>query len=126
MLEQITLTEKYKSWVDEVSCSCTFYSLVPLCLQYIGPTKSKYSARNISPKKPNLNQKLHTFTCEFFLQISELFGGMEVCGVSVVVGKDGREYIIKASDSTFALMGDTQEDDRRQIADLVTQRMQVT
>ncbi|TMW43299.1 hypothetical protein DOY81_011621, partial [Sarcophaga bullata] len=73
MLEQITLTEKYKSWVDE---------------------------------------------------ISELFGGMEVCGVSVVVGKDGREYIIKASDSTFALMGDSQEDDRRQIADLVTQRMQ--
>lgn len=50
---------------------------------------------------------------------------MEVCGVSVVVGKDGREYIIKASDSTFALMGDTQEEDRRQIADLVTARMQV-
>ncbi|XP_037823401.1 synapsin-like, partial [Lucilia sericata] len=73
MLEQITLTEKYKTWVDE---------------------------------------------------ISELFGGMEVCGVSVVVGKDGREYIIKASDSTFALMGDSQEDDRRQIADLVTSRMQ--
>lgn len=64
--------------------------------------------------------------CFLSLQISELFGGMEVCGVSVVVGKDGREYIIKASDSTFALMGDSQEDDRRQIADLVTSRMQVT
>ncbi|BFF90928.1 synapsin [Drosophila madeirensis] len=73
MLEQITLTEKYKSWVDE---------------------------------------------------ISELFGGMEVCGVSVVVAKDGREYIISACDSTFALIGDSQEDDRRQIADLVSGRMQ--
>ncbi|KAL9899135.1 LOW QUALITY PROTEIN: synapsin [Glossina fuscipes fuscipes] len=73
MLEQITLTDKYKSWVDEVS---------------------------------------------------EMFGGMEVCGLSLVVGRDGREHIIKASDSTFALMGDTQEDDRRQIADLVTSRMQ--
>ncbi|KAH8267341.1 hypothetical protein KR018_011795, partial [Drosophila ironensis] len=73
MLEQITLTEKYKSWVDE---------------------------------------------------ISELFGGMEVCGLSVVVGKDGREYIISACDSTFALIGDTQEEDRRQIADLVSGRMQ--
>ncbi|KAH8330773.1 hypothetical protein KR067_007329, partial [Drosophila pandora] len=73
MLEQITLTEKYKSWVDE---------------------------------------------------ISELFGGMEVCGLSVVVAKDGREYIISACDSTFALIGDTQEEDRRQIADLVSGRMQ--
>nr|XP_032288902.1 synapsin isoform X1 [Drosophila virilis] len=73
MLEQITLTEKYKTWVDE---------------------------------------------------ISELFGGMEVCGVSVVVGKDGREYIISACDSTFALIGDSQEEDRRQIADLVSGRMQ--
>ncbi|EDV93096.1 GH19116 [Drosophila grimshawi] len=73
MLEQITLTEKYKSWVDE---------------------------------------------------ISELFGGLEVCGVSVVVGKDGREYIISACDSTFALIGDSQEEDRRQIAELVSGRMQ--
>lgn len=46
--------------------------------------------------------------------------------MSVVVGKDGREHIIKASDSTFALMGDSQEDDRRQIADLVSARMQVS
>ncbi|ALC47042.1 Syn [Drosophila busckii] len=73
MLEQITLTEKYKTWVDE---------------------------------------------------ISELFGGMEVCGVSVVVAKDGREHIISACDSTFALIGDSQEEDRRQIADLVSGRMQ--
>ncbi|KAL7731059.1 hypothetical protein ACLKA6_014273 [Drosophila palustris] len=73
MLEQITLTEKYKTWVDE---------------------------------------------------ISELFGGLEVCGVSVVVAKDGREYIISACDSTFALIGDSQEEDRRQIADLVSGRMQ--
>lgn len=51
---------------------------------------------------------------------------MEVCGVSVVVGKDGREYIISACDSTFALIGDSQEEDRRQIADLVSGRMQVS
>lgn len=60
----------------------------------------------------------------FIFQISELFGGMEVCGLSVLVGKDGREHIIRASDSTFPLMGDTQEDDRRFIADLVVSRMQ--
>lgn len=62
----------------------------------------------------------------FPLQVSELFGGMEVCAVSVVVGKDGREHIISACDSTFALIGDSQEEDRRQIADLVSGRMQVS
>lgn len=50
---------------------------------------------------------------------------MEVCGLSIVVAKDGREYILSACDSTLALMGDSQEDDRRHIADLVVTRMQV-
>lgn len=60
-----------------------------------------------------------------YFQISELFGGMEVCGLSIVVSKDGKEYILGATDSTLPLMGETQEDDRRHIADLVVTRMQV-
>jgi synapsin len=55
-----------------------------------------------------------------------LFGGMEICSLTVVVGKDGKEYILKASDSTFALIGDSQEEDRRTIADIVSSRMQVS
>ena len=51
---------------------------------------------------------------------------MEVCGLSIAVGKDGKEYILSACDSTLTLMGDTQEDDRRHIADLVVTRMQVS
>lgn len=58
-------------------------------------------------------------------QVSELFGGLEVCGLLVAASKDGKEYILKASDSTFPLMGDTQEEDRRNIAELVSGRMQV-
>lgn len=50
---------------------------------------------------------------------------MEICGLLVAAGKDGKEYILKASDSTFPLIGDSQEEDRRQIADLVVGRMQV-
>lgn len=50
---------------------------------------------------------------------------MEVCGLSIIVAKDGKEYILAATDSTLTLMGDTQEDDRRHIADLVVTRMQV-
>lgn len=56
--------------------------------------------------------------------MSELFGGMEICGLSVVVAKDGKEHILAAHDSTFALIGDTQEEDRRQVADIVASRMQ--
>lgn len=57
-------------------------------------------------------------------EVSELFGGMDVCGLSIAVGKDSREHILGASDSTVQLMGDSQEDDRRQIADLVSAKMQ--
>lgn len=49
---------------------------------------------------------------------------MEICGLSVVVAKDGKEHILAAHDSTFALIGDTQEEDRRQVADIVASRMQ--
>lgn len=58
-------------------------------------------------------------------ETSELFGGLEICALEIVVGKDGREHIIEVNDSALTLMGDTQEEDRRHIADLVTQRMQV-
>jgi hypothetical protein len=51
---------------------------------------------------------------------------MEICALSVIVAKDGKEYILKASDSTFALLGDSQEEDRRHIADIVSARMQVS
>ena len=44
----------------------------------------------------------------------------------MVVGKDGREYIIEVNDSALSLMGDSQEEDRRHIADLVVQKMQVS
>lgn len=47
-----------------------------------------------------------------------------MCGIAVIVSKEGKEFIISASDSTFPLMGDTQEEDRRHIADLVVGRMQ--
>lgn len=53
-----------------------------------------------------------------------MFGGLEVCGLSIAVGKDGRECILSASDSALSLMGDTQEEDRRHIADIVVTRMQ--
>ena len=60
-----------------------------------------------------------------FSQVAELFGGLEICSLAVLVGKDGKETILKASDCTFTLLGDTQEEDRRMVADIVSARMQV-
>ena len=57
--------------------------------------------------------------------VSQLFGGLDICAIELLVGKDGREYIIEVNDSALSLMGDSQEEDRRQIADLVTAKMQV-
>lgn len=57
-------------------------------------------------------------------EVSDLFGGLDICALEVVVGKDGKEFIIEVNDSALTLLGDSQEEDRRHIADLVVGRMQ--
>ncbi|KAF5278331.1 hypothetical protein FQA39_LY05820 [Lamprigera yunnana] len=57
-------------------------------------------------------------------EVSDLFGGLDICALEVVVGKDGKEFIIEVNDSALTLLGDSQEEDRRHIADLVVSRMQ--
>lgn len=54
---------------------------------------------------------------------SEMFGGLEICSVEAVVGKDGKEYILEVCGSTLTLLGESQEEDRRNISDLIVQRM---
>ena len=58
--------------------------------------------------------------------VAQLFGGLDICAIELLAGKDGKEYIIEVNDSALSLMGDSQEEDRRHIADLVTAKMQVT
>jgi len=57
-------------------------------------------------------------------QVSEIFGGLAICSLEAVVGKDGREVIIEVNDCALGLMGESQEEDRRLIADLVLQEME--
>ncbi|KAK5644941.1 hypothetical protein RI129_006241 [Pyrocoelia pectoralis] len=57
-------------------------------------------------------------------EVSDLFGGLDICALEVVVSKDGKEFIIEVNDSALTLLGDSQEEDRRHIADLVVSRMQ--
>ena len=72
MLEQLPMTEKYRSWIDAVS---------------------------------------------------DQFGGLDLCALEILVAKDGREFIIELNDCALPLLGDTQEEDRRLIAELVIHRM---
>ena len=60
------------------------------------------------------------------LQVSELFGGMGICSLEAVVGKDGKEYIIEINDCATTLLGESQEEDRKNIAELVITQMEVS
>lgn len=55
--------------------------------------------------------------------ISELFGGLEICSIEAVVAKDGKEHILEVCGSTLTLLGESQEEDRKNISDLIVQRM---
>ena len=55
-----------------------------------------------------------------------MFGGLALCSLEALVAKDGKEYIIEVNDCAMGLLGESQEDDRRNIAEVVIKEMEVT
>lgn len=57
-------------------------------------------------------------------ECSRLSGGLDVFAIEVITGKDGQEHIIGVNDSSsMSLLGETQEEDRQMIAEIVFRKM---
>ena len=94
-----------------------------LSLSYFVTTVTDFHIVSMQPLFDWLLAYLHI---SIWFQISLIFGGIDICSVEAVVGKDDKEYIIEVNDCATTLFGESQEDDRKYIAELTLKSMEVS
>ncbi|CAF4427480.1 unnamed protein product, partial [Adineta steineri] len=58
-------------------------------------------------------------------EVSQIFGGLDICAVEIVQSNDGKEFIIDVNDCTMQLVGETYEEDYQSIAKLIIHKMEI-
>ncbi|KAG5450037.1 Synapsin [Clonorchis sinensis] len=100
-------------------------------VQKIGPQYKAFVRKSISGhwksntgssilEKVPMNERFKQWVDE----VARMFGGLDICSVEALQSKTGEYFIYDVNGSDMNLFGESQEEDRREIAELVVQRMQ--
>lgn len=57
-------------------------------------------------------------------EVSKLFNGVDLVAIEILINNNNEQFIYEVTGSQFTLMGETQEEDRKLISDLITIKMQ--
>ncbi|KAL1236246.1 Synapsin [Trichinella pseudospiralis] len=134
---KVNVADQLEELSSMISILSTYYTTEPfvdakydIVIQKIGPHCKAFVRKGIgSAWKTNTSASMLEQVAltdryrEWISEASKMFGGLDMCSIAAVVGKDGKEYIYEMNDCTFPLLGDTQEEDRKQIAELVVHKI---